>query len=101
MTGARKRSKILPRIVQGRGVRWQGAGVVSRRVPIDTGAQHTERDNKKREPKVGKTLIQICIPRKTLLPSKEPIKPKPKFGLQAGLQPDHRAYRPSILLLWR
>src|SRR2546421_699522 len=71
MTGARKRSTILPRIVQGRGVRWQGVGVVSRRVHIDTGAQHTWRDNEKREPKVGKTLIRICIPKDNLLPSTE------------------------------
>ena len=43
-TAARRRSTILPRIVQGRGVRWQVAGVVSRRVRIDIGAQHTWRD---------------------------------------------------------
>ena len=49
MTGVRKRSTIHLRIVQGRGVRWQGAGVVSRRVPIDTGAQHTEGDNEEDE----------------------------------------------------
>src|SRR5947209_1155081 len=73
MTAARRRSTILPRIVQGRGVRWQGAGVVSRRVRIDTGAQLTRRDNEKREPKVltvdvkANVLLALCV-----LPSHEP-----------------------------
>src|SRR5436305_2748313 len=53
MTGARRRSTIPPRIVQGRGVRWQGAGVVLRRVPIDTGARRTRRGDEERE-QVGK-----------------------------------------------
>ena len=52
MSGARRRSTIHPRIGQGRGVRWQDAGVVSRRVRIDIGAQHTVRENEKRKPKV-------------------------------------------------
>src|SRR6266566_1138783 len=81
MTGARKRSMILPRIVQGRAVRWPGAGVVSRRVPIDIGAQHTERDSEKREPKVGKTLIRISIPKDNFLPSKEPIEAEARLHM--------------------
>src|SRR5260370_699163 len=52
MSGARRRSTIRPRIGQGRGVRWQDAVVVSRRVRIDIGAQHTVRENEKRAPKV-------------------------------------------------